>query len=32
MCIGEALVLTPESFGLDGLWPFVRILSEKVRA
>ena len=32
MLIGEARMLTPESFDLDGLRPFVRILSEKVRA
>ncbi len=32
MRIGEARTLTPESFDLDGLRPFVRILSEKVRA
>lgn len=32
MRIGEARMLTPESFDLDGLRPFVRILSEKVRA
>ena len=30
--IGEARTLTPESFDLDGLRPFVRVLSEKVRA
>ncbi|EDL6505095.1 resolvase [Salmonella enterica subsp. enterica serovar Infantis] len=30
--IGEAWMLTPESFDLDGVRPFVRILSEKVRA
>lgn len=30
--IGEARMLTPESFYLDGLRPFVRVLSEKVRA
>jgi integrase len=30
--IGEARALTPESFELDGLRPFVRVLSEKVRA
>lgn len=30
--IGEARTLTPESFDLDGLKPFVRVLSEKVRA
>lgn len=30
--IGEARTLTPESFDLDGLQPFVRVLSEKVRA
>lgn len=30
--IGEARALTPESFDLDGLRPFVRVLSEKVRA
>lgn len=29
--IGEARTLTPESFDLDGLRPFVRVLSEKVR-
>ena len=28
--IGEARTLTPESFDLDGLRPFVRVLSEKV--
>jgi integrase len=27
--IGEARTLTPESFDLDGLRPFVRVLSEK---
>lgn len=32
MRIGEARMLTPESFDLDGVRPFVRILSEKVRA
>ncbi|EIS2543223.1 tyrosine-type recombinase/integrase [Escherichia coli] len=32
MRIGEARMLTPESFDLDGLRPFVRILSEKVCA
>ncbi|EGD0636800.1 site-specific integrase, partial [Escherichia coli] len=32
MRIGEARMLTPESFDLDGARPFVRILSEKVRA
>lgn len=30
--IGESRTLTPESFDLDGLRPFVRVLSEKVRA
>ena len=30
--VGEARTLTPESFDLDGLRPFVRVLSEKVRA
>lgn len=30
--IGEARTLTPESFELDGLRPFMRVLSEKVRA
>lgn len=30
--IGEARTLTLESFELDGLRPFVRVLSEKVRA
>lgn len=30
--IGEARTLNPESFDLDGLRPFVRVLSEKVRA
>ena len=30
--IGEARTLTPESFDLAGLRPFVRVLSEKVRA
>lgn len=30
--IGEACMLTPESFELDGPRPFVRILSEKVRS
>ncbi|EAS6427110.1 hypothetical protein EAW94_24005 [Salmonella enterica] len=30
--IGGARTLTPESFDLDGLRPFVRVLSEKVRA
>lgn len=30
--IGEARTLTPESFDLDGLRPFVKVLSEKVRA
>ncbi len=29
MRIGEARMLTPESFDLDGVRPFVRILSEK---
>lgn len=29
--IGEARTLTPESFDLDGLRPFFRVLSEKVR-
>ena len=32
MRIGEARMLTPESFDLDGVRPFVRIQSEKVRA
>ncbi|EFA6946457.1 tyrosine-type recombinase/integrase [Salmonella sp. 32082101-2017-00322-FB-01-SM-01] len=32
MRIGEARMLTPESFDLDGVRPFVRVLSEKVRA
>ncbi|HAN3594317.1 TPA: tyrosine-type recombinase/integrase [Escherichia coli] len=32
MRIGEARMLTPESFDLNGVRPFVRILSEKVRA
>ncbi|MDT5396592.1 Tyrosine recombinase XerD [Escherichia coli] len=32
MRIGEVRMLTPESFDLDGVRPFVRILSEKVRA
>lgn len=32
MRIGEARMLTPESFDLDGVRPFMRILSEKVRA
>ena len=32
MRIGEARMLTPESFDLDGVRPFVRILSEKERA
>ncbi|GCZ35287.1 recombinase [Escherichia coli] len=32
MRIGEARMLTPESFDLDGVRPFVRILSEKVHA
>ncbi len=32
MRIGVARILTPESFDLDGVRPFVRILSEKVRA
>ncbi|EEW0635123.1 hypothetical protein EEQ68_24335, partial [Escherichia coli] len=32
MRIGEARMLTPESFDLDGVRPFVRILSEKVCA
>ncbi len=32
MRIGEARMLTPESFDPDGVRPFVRILSEKVRA
>lgn len=30
--IGESRTLTPESFDLDGLRPFVKVLSEKVRA
>lgn len=30
--IGDARTLTPESFDLDGRRPFVRVLSEKVRA
>lgn len=30
--IGEARTLTPESFDLDGLRPFVKVLSEIVRA
>ncbi|KYS13417.1 resolvase, partial [Escherichia coli] len=29
---GEARMLTPEAFDQDGVRPFVRILSEKVRA
>lgn len=32
MRIGEARMLTPESFDLDGVRPFVQILTEKVRA
>ncbi|MFU8505886.1 hypothetical protein ACNATP_28295, partial [Klebsiella pneumoniae] len=31
MRIGEARMLTPESFDLNGVRPFVRVLSEKVR-
>lgn len=30
--IGEARTLIPESFDLDGISPFVRVLSEKVRS
>lgn len=30
--IGEARTLTPESFDLDEMKTFVRVLSEKVRA
>jgi len=31
MRISEAKILTPECFDIDGLRPFVRALTEKVR-